>query len=111
MAEYIEREAALEVTCHNCSEKNICGGDCYDTDSIRSIPSADVQPVRHGRWRLLTNEEMRNRGPCGFLWASNSWMNYECSECGEMVHNELKGRGDSRTNYCHNCGAKMDGGD
>lgn len=45
MAEYIEREAAIEVTCHNCSEKNICGGDCYDTDSLRSIPAADVAPV------------------------------------------------------------------
>lgn len=78
---------------------------------IDSVPAAEVAPVRHGRWRLLTNEEMRNRGPFGFLWASNSWMNYECSECGEMVHNELKGRGDSRTNYCHNCGAKMDGGE
>lgn len=85
MAECIEREAALEMTCHNCTEKNICGGDCYDTDNLRSIPSADVQPVRHGRW----------------IDTDNYYMRWKCSECGNHTR-------DARPPYCPNCGAKMD---
>jgi len=38
MAEYIEREAAIEAV------------SFYDEEKIRAIPAADVVPVRHGKW-------------------------------------------------------------
>lgn len=52
------------------------------------MDAADVAPVRHGRWRLY----------------SPLTDTYECDKCGYQVIDES-----FRTNYCHNCGAKMDG--
>ena len=49
--------------------------------------AADVAPVRHGRWRLY----------------SPLTDSYECDKCGYQVIDES-----FRTNYCPNCGAKMD---
>ena len=78
MAEYIERELAIEAL----SRGEGCGNVCRR--AIERILSADVAPVRHGRWKRYG----KNLG--------------ECSECGEVVS--------VRNNYCPNCGAKMDGG-
>lgn len=50
-----------------------------------TFPSADVVPVRHGRWEVVDAEEPRK---------------YGCSKCKRLSwHME---------NYCPNCGAKMD---
>ena len=57
---------------------------------IDSVPAADVAPVRHGRWRLY----------------SPLTDTFECDKCGYQVIDES-----FRTNYCPNCGAKMDGGE
>ena len=48
---------------------------------VAEIPAAEVEPVRHGRWN-----------PDG-----------SCSECGEFDNKDPYG-----SNYCPNCGAKMD---
>ena len=65
---------------------------------IDSIPSADVAPVRHGRWR--------NR------WICSNMTGYEyacsCSECGEPTYR--MSTLEPMPPYCPNCGAKMDGG-
>ena len=90
MAEYIEREA-LEKTLNDrltyLLDKN--GPYDYFTDgydeavsTVEEFLSADVAPVRHARWKRYG----KNLG--------------ECSECGEIVS--------VRSNYCPNCGAKMD---
>ena len=79
MANYIEREAAIKAT-----TENDCEG--YATWAIKAIPAADVAPVRHGRW-LHTP----------------TWWIY-CSECG----NEPPKETNIATQYCPNCGAKMD---
>lgn len=82
MTDYIKREDALEQF------------DYYDlgeylTTQIRGmlmdIPSADVAPVRHGRWVVVDAEEPRR---------------YGCSICGRLSW--------YMDNYCPNCGAKMD---
>ena len=54
-------------------------------------PAADVAPVVHGRWVHIGR---RFKG--GVDWC-------HCSECGG------KNNFAARTNYCPNCGAKMDG--
>lgn len=59
------------------------------------MDTADVQPVRHGRWiidREFGNDVM-----------SNEQM-LICSECG-------KGIFWGKRPYCPNCGARMDGGE
>lgn len=75
MDEYISREAVLQTL-----QKANIGG--YITERLLEIPSADVQPVRHGRW----------------IWDSNQGA-YKCNNCG--YHSDFE------ENYCYNCGAKM----
>lgn len=53
----------------------------------KDTPTADVVEVKHGKWLL------KHIG-VGHYW--------ECSEC------EFKNAVMPRTNYCPNCGAKMD---
>ena len=82
MAEYIEREAAFEHLCR-MSNYQICGSL---REWINSIPTADVQPVVHGKWMYLSMNDM-----------------FHCTICNvAMVRNTFA--------YCPNCGAKMDGG-
>ena len=97
MAEYISREAAFNTILKlvpKVDEDGYCWvirGDA--AKAVDSIPSADVQPVRHGRW-IKKHDDV-----C--YW-------HECSECGinppkDQWKNEWK------SPYCHNCGAKMQG--
>ena len=81
--EYIKREDAINTV------RNTFTGMTADTLELRinGIPSADVAPVRHGRWEVVDAEEPRR---------------YGCSECRRLSW--------YMENYCHFCGAKMDGG-
>lgn len=82
MAEYIEREALLaEADC----DSNFMF--VIPAKKVRSIPAADVAPVVHGHWYWDADGETGNNIR-------------RCSVCHE-------GSGWA-TNYCHNCGAKMD---
>lgn len=83
MAEYIEREALIEEAEQDSNLRFI-----VPLDKIKKIPTADVKPVKHGRW--ICEETL------GII----SLNGYECSIC----HN-YNGRA---TKYCPNCGAKMD---
>lgn len=65
-------------------ERQKAGFPCDD------FMSADVQPVRHGRWEKNYDGIM--------IW-------WECSEC----HHDAWYDGDDLYNYCPNCGAKMGG--
>ena len=77
--EYVELEAVIAKS-H--------GGVVY-IDDIKEMPSADIAPVRHGRW--ITKQEKDTFA--GYLYS------YECSECGRVEQ--------CKEPYC-NCGAKMD---
>ena len=79
--EYISREAALmKLMQDGCSAKNL--------QSISDMPAADVAEVVHGRW--IWNEE-----------GEIDWDQfYRCSNCGDKEYWE--------SNFCPNCGAKMD---
>lgn len=84
MAEYIEREVVRKML---ESAQIITDGEyagyCMDDISIYRIPAADVAPVVHGRWIKVKP------------------VHYQCSICGVNT-------GGFTSNYCHNCGAKMD---
>ena len=81
MSDYIKREDALyEVSWRHG------WGKAYK--HIEAIPSADVAPVRHGRWIKISHAGI-----------------YECSECGKNVMtSDIEAY-----EYCHGCGARMDG--
>ena len=83
MAEYIEREAAIE-SLHVALDSAI--------NALRNAPSVDVAPVVHGRW---IEQEKYTFGTM-----------YDCSICGDRILDN----GHS-WNYCPNCGCRMDGGD
>lgn len=93
MDEYIKREEAIKIAesykpqngSSFCRNRGIAD---YIAEDISMIPSADVAPVRHGRWKC--------HGDCGVT---------ECSVCGWSIEEYV---GDYA--YCHNCGARMDGG-
>lgn len=93
MTEYIERDALMVALC-----KEITGeGDYYNgkddmqdqiRDMVSQFPTADVAPVRHGRWGTHSDR------PDSLI----------CSVCNcgfDMWKHDPH-------NYCPNCGAKMD---
>lgn len=87
MAEYIDREMAIQAVCDN--PYNIAVKTAKTIREINSIPAADVVEVRHGEWKKI---ELLGCEPM-----------YECSICGKLH--------DQDYDYCNNCGAKMDGKD
>lgn len=96
MNEYIERETVIEAL-QKCEKM----ADIYSVkptlndfkNAIYNLaPAADVEPVRHGKWRLETNEEEPD--PMFKLVV--------CSNCNLKANYTYF--------YCPNCGAKMDGG-
>lgn len=83
MAEYIEREAAIDRL-----EKLFQLQAATARAIIEAIPAADVAPVRHGRWIDPAAENC-----------------YRCSICEEYTTLEMPRL---FYHYCPNCGAKMD---
>lgn len=66
---------------------------------LEDAPAADVTPVRHGRW--ISWEEAGNPVP--------SPDRHECSVCHDAAQVLVNGL-ELLSDYCPNCGAKMDGG-
>ena len=97
--EYIEREALIKACkkiIHdrwNETTAPVSWSHAYADfiDDIKEQPTADVAPVRHGRWVII---EIL----CG---GGKERKYYRCSECNKA--NVI------RSNYCGNCGARMDG--
>lgn len=56
-------------------------------DDIDEMPTIEAEPVRHGRWKIIYNNDI-------------PYM-YRCSLCGIVRIDDGK--------YCPNCGARMDG--
>lgn len=69
-------------------------------ETIRAMKAADVAPVVHARW--ISWEEAGNFVP--------SPDRHECSVCHDAAQVLVNGF-ELLSDYCPNCGAKMDGGD
>ena len=119
MAEYIKREAAL----HEIERREVLmvGDKRISVDAMKSFiknrPAADVVPVVHGRWILEAHDERVN-----YRWNVTA----ECSECCDEQKEIWAGffpnvppciardvalisaESVKLSNYCPNCGAKMD---
>ena len=87
MTEYIEREAALEFEMEVEADPDdiqaITNGMALYAEYIKTIPVADVAPVKRGHWITVDG--------CMTI----------CSECGSVG---------CKSKYCQYCGAKMEGG-
>lgn len=88
-----KRELVERIESSIADENGWIGGVAECMDEIEDLPSADVQPVRHGHW-IHDGLDI----PHGVDWM-------HCSECGKRD----KYCPAAMTNYCPNCGAKMDG--
>ena len=112
MAEYIEREVAVENV---MAAKWIDGYDgAMAMEIVAAAPAADVALVVHARWIY----KHRHRGGIRIHEGKDEMgetrrisvdERYEiddpyCSSCGKLNESVW-------LNYCPNCGAKMDGGD
>lgn len=90
MARYIDAEKA-DVESISC----FYGSECRIEDVqewLDEQPTVDVVEVKRGKWEKRT-----------FIVFDNEIKDsYHCSECNTTW--------DTATNYCPNCGAKMDGG-
>lgn len=93
MAEYIKREELMEFPIRRNhydrknGNKHFINGIETVLEYAENLPATDVAPVRHGQW-IASHDEF-----CA------------CSICKYPVY-----VGWNQTNYCPNCGAKMDGG-
>lgn len=87
MADYISREAAIECAKHAYAK------GLEPAQYIEEIPAADVEPVRHGRWVEHKPGEQHRLNACIECSKCNIWFWYDCF---------------AKTNYCPNCGAKME---
>lgn len=124
MAEYIEREALYEKAYWHGEHPDVGnpfpdGVDAIDIKDVDAIPSADVAPVVHGKWIMEAHDERVN-----YRWNVTA----ECSECCDEQKEIWAGffpnvppsiardvalvsaESVKLSNYCPNCGAKMDGG-
>ena len=95
MSRYIDVDKAIDAisTCkgQRCYEDR----DIYIKRILNELPSADVEPVRHGYWKVVND----GYGDKAYIC--------ECSECKDTVW--VYTNADRKWNYCPNCGARMDG--
>ena len=102
MAKYIEQEDLLELYRMDDPVLNENGHVPLPVirQNIMDIPAADVSPVRHGHWISLT--ECANAGVYCSICKKKVWKS-DYAWCSKRCRNKLQ------SNYCPNCGAKMDG--
>ena len=92
--EYISKQDVLNLPQN--IERNLRGEiveRSIDVKAIESLPSADVAPVKHGRWLPIVSYNHT----------------YKCSECGRLLVDITDGLKMVAKHYpyCH-CGARMD---
>ena len=88
MAEYVTKEQVIDwYRPYGQTDEPIP----FETlvSDLRDMKAANVAPVRHGRWIAIK--------------VPNEWDKGQCSQCRSIFNSSVWG-----TNYCPNCGAKMD---
>ena len=101
MAEYIKKED-IEQKIQDGLNNLVLGHDAIEVlGMIYEMPSADVAPVRHGRWEEADWVEPDCHG-FGNIRTPKAAL--RCSNCKNCFKKELLWK----DNYCPNCGAKMD---
>lgn len=90
MDEYIKREGLLRK--FNIDDMMNVNGTLISLrearETISNFPAADVAPVRHGKWDVMSNTKTRRICSC---------CGWDVPEYGKFY------------SYCPNCGARMDG--
>lgn len=98
MSDYISREAVEKLLRYCVALERRDKRPCKAVDILMDfyrIPAADVVEVVHGKW--IWFEDCVNSG-------------LYCSACHKLIHKVMRPK-KKLSNYCPNCGARMDGGD
>lgn len=104
MAEYVDRVDAIKAV----NEQNaFTMTRAALIDVLNGIPAADVAPVVHGRWMPVYESEITGWDPA--VAGRDPIGGYICSACKEESIYDCNDEF-VLSNYCPNCGAKMDGG-
>lgn len=98
MDEYVEREEIRRA--YEKLTRSYVNGDPYIADwrfdeMIENLHASDVAPVVHGRWKYLMKQNIAVCTECG----GRSGTQYDGVELIPLM-----------TQFCQNCGAKMDRG-
>lgn len=80
--------------CLICGNEEKLTGPFFD-----NCPLPDIEEVKHGHW---IKDVTKRRGD-GEIY------DYCCSECQGEAYEGKYGNNDVFSDYCHHCGAKMDG--
>ena len=93
MPRYIDAEKAIEIAESNKAVLQSLGDIVDIREIVNDVPTADVQPVKHGKW-ILDEDSSSEEEKC-----------YRCSNCKAILEEDYKWH---NHNYCYHCGAKMD---
>ena len=91
MAEYIEKTELIKKLCFETAEWHYSP----TIKTIKEFPSADVQPVKHGRW---------------ITWDDSGFTKCSCCNSEYYISDlQVVGNSEGFVDFCPNCGARMDG--
>jgi predicted RNA-binding Zn-ribbon protein involved in translation (DUF1610 family) len=90
--EYIRKQEAIDIVAFECGKWTGLAKEI--SKQLKQLPTADVAPVVHGKWRK----------------AGTKWRIFRCNKCGNLLDFDGVNGGRGDANFCPNCGAKMDGG-
>lgn len=82
---------------HRCDNDSAANEDLAIVEMIKTMPTVDAEPVRHGQWIVVAIDRLSGTAII------------ECPECAAVFVRSLSEYG-LNCNYCSNCGAKMEGG-
>lgn len=109
MAEYIEREAALNICQKEYEERLEMCDYCGDTvawnigGQIKKLPAADVAEVNHGKWEWFEEKHGTPIDGYDYDWG------WHCSNCKAELSDDYDDPDTPpKMRYCPHCGAKMD---
>lgn len=92
----IDANAHIAKVCKSCGRgcelDNEC---CILVDDLMAAPTVDAVEVVHGQWKKD--------------WCDNNMIGHEFEECSKCGCSMLDTNQFWDSNYCPNCGAKMDG--
>lgn len=102
MAEYIERNKAIECIRPHVKPTTVYGEGYmqaieHAVDILEIMPTADVQPIRRGKWVYYKNNGI--------------WDIHKCTVCNTPFELPMDVVASSVFCYCPHCGADMRGED
>ena len=118
MNDYISRQAAIDAICKHGTELErrgitvltVVNHKQVTVDLLENLPSAEVEPVKHGRWEFEAKWQYKNCDGRGmerkeiFGTTKRTCNRLKCSKCKKVVVIDDT----IAYAYCPHCGAKMD---